>query len=192
MDKKIFGFVAIISLLSIVFLFFAVLIWAVNNDYLIGTLVDVSTDLASEGLISSTTLGNIDTTASAHAGYIVYFDNIFILAYLIFFGATIGIAYFSSKEDDFSFLAMLFYGSLFFLFVVFVMNSITDWFSTELLYALIPNLQGQFPKFDLIISNIGIISLIHFAVLLIANYIDLDLSNSKNNPPSLDKEEEVL
>jgi len=192
MDKKIFGYVAIISLLSMVFLFFGVLLWAINNDYVISTLVEVSADLVSNDIITNTTYSNIDSTASVHAGYISYFDNIWFLVYLIFVGSTISIAYFSSRESDFSFLGMLFYGSLFFLFMVFIINSITDWFSAELLYNLIPNLEGEFPKFDIIMNNIGLISLIHFAVLIFANYLDLDLGNSKGNASSTDKEDEVL
>ena len=192
MDKKVFGYVAIISLISMVFLFLTVLLWAVNNDYVIATLVDVSSDLASNNVITNTTYDNIDATASVHAGYISYFDNIWFMVYMVFIGSTVTIAYFSSKETDFSFLGMLFYGSLFFLFMVFIINSITDWFSAELLYNLIPNLEGQFPKFDIIMNNIGLISLLHFVVLILTNYLDLDFGNSKGNAPSTDKEDEVL
>jgi len=177
MNRDVLGYVAVFSLISIMGLFVAVVLFGVNNDYMISELNDFGIDAEASGLISSQVQVSIEASAQEYAQLINYFDWYWLLFYIVFIGSTVSVSYFSKDEDEFSFLGMLFYGTLLLLFLFSIMTVFTDWFS-DLLYKLLPNLAGLLPKFDSWMNNAGIFTMIHLIFCILANKVNLNLDSS--------------
>lgn len=176
MNNDIFGYVTIFGLFSTIGLVLAVLLFGVNNDLVIGEIYNASSQIKDSGLITEEVFESIEESANQYSQLIDYFDWYWLLFYVLFVGGSITASYYSKQEDEFSFLTMLFYGTMLFLFLFSIFTVLTDWFSTEVLYNLLPNLQGAFPMFDTWLNSAGIITLIHLLFCMVASKIDLKLS----------------
>jgi hypothetical protein len=192
MNRNVLGYVAIFSLLSMISLTVAVLFWGVNNDYMIYEVNEFTKSMGEAGLVSDAIVDSADASAEEYAGLINYFDWYWLLSYIIFIGSTVSISYFVKDEDEFSFLTMLFYGTMVLLFLFFIMNVLTDWFSSEVLYKIMPNLSGTLPKFDSWINNAGIFTLIHLIICMLANKVNLNLNVNRKKGVEFVDNDEVL
>jgi len=176
--RDVLGYVALFGLVSMISLIFVVGIWGVNNDYVIWELSEYSQTALENGMISQGIRDGIDSTAEAHMGFSVYLDNYWVLSYILFIGASIGISYFSKDEDEFSFLGMLFYGTMIILFIFSIGSYLTDWLGLNVLYSILPNLENVLPKYSYWRENAGLFTFIHLLFCIVANKIDLKIGDS--------------
>ena len=190
-NRDVLGYVAVFSLISIIGLIASVLLWGVNNDYMIYELNNFTQSMGELGLVSDEIVASADVSAEQYAKLIDYFDWYWLLFYITFIGSTVFVSYYAKDEDEFSFLGMLFYGTMVLLFLFSIMTVMTDWFSAEVLYKLLPNLAGALPKFDSWLSNAGVFTLIHLLVCIIANKINLNIESGikKKGVEFVDKDE---
>ena len=190
MNRDVFGVILIFGLLSTIALFMSIFLWAFNNDYLLYGLNEKAVDLEGAGIISDTDLGYIETAGNQHATLNFYFDEWWLLSYLVMFIGTVMVAYYSREEGLFSFLSTLFFGSMIFLFILGILSQITTWLTNDVFYKMLPALQGTMPMYDFYIAHIGIISFIHFLICIGANRLYFKIDEfAKKSDDMMDKSE---
>jgi hypothetical protein len=187
MNRDVYGYIAIFSLISIFGIFIAGLIYGVNNDYILWELNNVAEDIEETGLIDQETVDNIESVSESHQAIGDFFDWGWLLFHILFVGSTITICYFAKEETEFGFLGMLFYGVMVLLFILTIVDVLTNWFITDVVYSVMPYLNGVMPMFDYYQANIGLISFIHLLACFFANKIKLSGLGSKN-----DMENEII
>lgn len=175
MNRDVLGYIAMFGLLMMVSVIGVIMLWGVNHDYIFYNVNNVSRTLEGSGTISSDIANSIEDVANSHADFINYMDWFWLLAYLMFLGSSVSISYLEKDEDEFSFLGLLFYGIMALLFVFFVLSTLTEWFQTDVLYQLIPNIEGNMPKFEYWTANAGMFTFIHLLVCIFANKISLNI-----------------
>jgi len=189
--SDVLGYVAMFCVVGMVGLFLGVITWGINNDYLVSELYDVSSDMNNSGYISNSIMDSIEGVADSHSQLANYFDWFWLLFYLAFIGSTVGISYYAKQEDEFSFLALLFYGTMILLFFFSVSLVITNWLA-DVLFAVVPNLETAMPKFTYWLDWAGIYTFVHLLVCLFANKIDLGIDRSLSKKTDASQTEEIL
>ncbi len=177
MNRDVYGWVALFSIISMLGLFFAVILWGVNNDYLISELHNVSEQMNDAGTITDEIFTSIDYTASQNAQLADWFDWYWLLSYVIFIGSTVVLSYVTKQETEFGFLGVLFYGTMLLLFVFSVGHTLALWFS-NVLTAVIPNITLVLPKFSHWLEWAGLYTFVHLLVCIFANKLNLDIGNA--------------
>jgi hypothetical protein len=191
MNRNVLGLIPIVGLVMVVLMFFAVIFWASANDFGVYNIVMASEGLYNQSIIDAGTFAEIESVASEYYEIIEFFDYFFLAGILIFIGGTISLSYFSRSAEDGEFFSLLFIGSMFMLFMLSMVAVFTDWFQTNLLYLIIPNLEGTFLFFDFYYTNIGVISFIQFLVCLFVNKVDFKDFNKGNTEVVVDNNEVV-
>jgi len=190
--KTIFGYITVASFIMIIALSFGIILWAFNQDYIIYELGSQAETMKNNSLITNQSYNSIESAGNFHAGLSLYFDWWYIGTYIAFFLGSIIVAYFSREEGYGSFLTNLFFGIMVMLFIISILNTITDWWINDILYNLIPNLDNTLPMFDHQTSNIGIYSFIQMLLCLLANRLYFPIQNFINKKDSLKDSDEVL
>jgi len=189
MNREVYGQIAFAGFIFMMGMIFAITLWGFNHDYIIYNANNVSRTLEGLDLISSDIADNAETVANSHGDWVSIFDWGWVLAYVIFFGASIATSYASRDEDEFSFLTMTLYGIILLLFIVSIIDVLTNYFANNVLYNLIPNLEGNLPRFEFYLSNIGIFSFVHLLICIFANKINLNIKSRKGGVDVVDKDE---
>jgi len=192
MNRDVYGYIALFGLIGSIVLFAAILFWGVNNDYVVYEMNNLTQEIGQSGIISQEIVDSVDTTAEQHSIMGNYFDMYWLLFYLMFVGGTITASYFAKSEDEFSFLGMLFYGTMLFLFVFFLASVLTDWITTEILYKIMPAIEGSMPKFEFWTEWSGLFTLTHILVCMFANRLDLGKVFKKRDELAMGDPSEVL
>jgi hypothetical protein len=169
----------------------SIFFWAFGNDYVLYEVYNASEVLESNSIISNQTLNSISNVGDDYSGLSGYFDWGYVLLYVTFFLSTILVSYYSREEDYFSFLNSLFWGTMFILFVISIVTTISDWWVSDILYNLIPNIESHLVKFDWIHTNIGILSFIQMLICIFANRMYFRIKDTINKI-SPEFEEEVV
>jgi len=179
MNKNILGIILIFGLVSSVSVFLAMFLFAFNNDYVLYNFVESVEDLKDQGLISQADYNSIENVGNEHSSLNLYFDWWWIGSYLLMVVATLFIAYYSREQSVFSFLTMLFFGTMIFLFALSVVEQVTSWVIQDIFYRLLPTAQSSMPMFDFYISHVGIISFVHLLICLLINMLYLKIKEFK-------------
>jgi len=179
--RNVLGTMLAIGFAGMIGMILTVLLFGVNQDFVLFEINDVAENMASAGVISNATATSIETTGNQHAGLIGSFDWVWFGFYVMMFISSIGISYFLPSDGEIGFVGMLFFGTMVLLFVVSIITVVTDWMGTELLYKMMPNLEGNFPKFDFVMDNIGILSMVNILMCIFANKLDLKLIRSRGS-----------
>lgn len=192
--KVIFG-ITVFSFLSIIFLTIYVVEYGTINDYILFPLQNVSNQLMDSGIISAETNQLTYDTASGFRQTITAIDYLWLLVYLLFFASTISFSYMSAQQSHFGFLASLFWVFMASLFILSVIAQITGWWQVNILEKILPGVSAQLPIFTFYLSYIGIFVGVQIAVCLLANALDLDLSNffrRKKKEEEIQQDSELL
>jgi hypothetical protein len=188
MDKRIFGWIMIFSLISSILLFVGVFIWGVNNDLVLYEVNEQAQSLKDSGIITNFSAAAAEEAGNSHANLNFYFDYWWLCSYIVFVLSTLFTAYFSAEEDYFSFLGLLFFGTMFVLFIIWITYPLTEWWIDELLYQIIPNIEGTMPMFDHYNDNIGMYSFLHFLAIIFANRIYFRIKDYVKKENSINQE----
>ncbi len=193
MNRNVYGYIVIVSLLSIIALTGAILVWAFTNDVVLLELHNQTTQLEDKELITNTSRLQLEDMSEDYANLSFYFDYWWLGSYLIFFLSTILVSYHSKEEDYFGFLGTLFFGTMIFLFLISIITTFTDWWVADILYKTIPTLEGNMPMMNHYLENIGMYSFIQILICISANmfYLKIDEFISKNKPGNI-RQDEVL
>lgn len=174
--KNIAIAIMLFSFISIIFVFITALNIGVTNDYILYHITNTSEELYNQGMLSNYSNLQIQEMGNEYTGFNFQLDNIWFFAYLSFFISSIIVAYKSEKNNYFSFLGLLFYGTMFILFILTIFATLTEWFKTEVLLAILPTTILIMPKFYYYIDNIGVFSLVQLVICIVINMFDFDFS----------------
>jgi hypothetical protein len=169
MNKNIFGVILLFGLVSTIALFLGIVLWAFNNDYVLYELNVQAEGLKNSSLISQSDLNHLESAGNEHATFNFHFDEFWLASALVMFVSTIAIAYFSREEGLFSFLGMLFFGTMIFLFALGIVQQVTDYVLQDIFYKMLPSIEGTMPMYEFYMDNIGIISFAHLLVCILVN-----------------------
>jgi len=158
MNKNVFGMILIFSIISTITIFMAMTLWAFNNDYLLYNLNVQAEGLEDSGLISQSDLDNIEAQGNAHASLDLHFDEWWLLSFIAMVTSVLFISYNSREEDLFSFLNILFFGSMIFMLATSIIDLINTFLIQDLFYKLLPASEGLMPMHGFYIANLGLIN----------------------------------
>lgn len=193
----IWNFISIMltfSFVSIMYLTFAILNFAIWNDYVIYNMQNITEQLETQGTIKMGVANWTLSMADQYRETNFHYDDIWFFAYMVFVISTLIGAYKSRQQNYFSFLSFLFYGIMFVLFLLTIFSTLTNWWNDEILTKMLPNTVILLPKFYYYLNHIGIFSTVHLALCLIVNLFDFDfaLINAKKKKESDAIDEEVV
>lgn len=172
---NVFGAVSVFSFISIIMIFIAALITITSNNYAVKELHNISSEMNLSGQIPISVYNVIDSTAGQLPIALQYFDNFWLAAYISFIASTLLYAYFSKRESYFSIMALLIMGILILLFIGGIFIQLTNWFRDEIM-VVFPTVLTAMPKFTFYLNNVGIINAVHLILVILVNFIDLDLN----------------
>jgi hypothetical protein len=194
--EKIFGGIMIFSLLSIIFIFIAILNIGIVNDYVLYTLEGVAQNMTNQGTINNVSMTAIDNASNGYTNFDFKIDDLWFIAYLVFLISSFIAAYTSRKKDYFSFFGYMFYIIMFFLFMLSIFATVTNWFNVNILLAVIPSSELVLPKFYFYLSHIGVFSLFQMVVCLVINQLDFDftkiIGRKKLEEKTLEEDDEIV
>lgn len=165
--------IMIFFLISIVGIAGTYFYFAVGNDYLILNLYNASTTANNSALIDAGFEEVVTNYQNTSLGFI---DNVWLFSYM--FISIIGFsgAYFSRSMNYYSWLSMLTYGLMFFLFILGLFLIIINWLYRDILLNLFDNLAVNLPKFAFVLDNLGLIFLLQASIMLLLNVVDFDFA----------------
>ena len=186
----------VFSLVSIIFIFISLFFWASSNDYLFYPLQNLTESLEADGIVINGTSALTQSWGDDYTNFNLNLDMLWFIAYLTFIISSFVVSYRAERQNYFSFLGFLFYGTMAFLFLLTIFSIITNWFKDEILLSIIPSANIIVPKFYFYLDNIGIFSAIHLAICLFINMVDFDFAKifqkKKIEEQALMDDEEVI
>lgn len=194
--SNVFGFIMIFSFISIIYIFMAVLIYGITNDYILFNLQEVVDDLGNSSIISNNTVSFLQQTGDDYRNFNFHWDDIWFLSYIAFFMSSLIVSYRVRKQNYFTFLGMLFYGVMVILFAITIFTTLTNWFKDNIMIAVLPSVSILLPKFYYYLDHIGIFSSIQIGLCLLINIVDFDFAKifqkKKQEQQALEDDEEVI
>jgi len=180
----IFSFLALIFIVSSLFMYVAIYDYGVVNIY------DVSEDLQSQGFLSAIIMSLIDNVVSLIQHFPIWVDYLFLLVFTVFVVNVIVSSYFTKREGYFTIFGFL---SIFFIFLMFILvwfNNIIIWFKTNIYNFLPASVTTNLTFFNFYLDNLAIIHMIIIAICILLNFLDLDFSkfNSRKEKEFLNNE----
>lgn len=178
--KEVTTGVMIFGFISIIFIFLATLQIGIYNDYILFGVQDAA-DLMhnNHSILKNNTMEFLDQSGTRFSSFNYYLDDIWLFIYIAFWVSSLVTAYLSEKENYFTFLGMLFYGTMAILFVLWIFTTITDWFRVEILLKIMPYTVITMPKFYFYLDNIGLFSLGQVVICMVVNMFDFDFVKIK-------------
>ena len=173
---KVFGWILIFSFASIIYIFISVAIFGITNDYILYNMQLLADDLGNQSIISNNTVNFLQETGESYKNINFRWDDIWLLTYILFWSSSLIVSYRVRKQNYFTFLGMLFYGTMVLLFVLTIFTTLTNWFNDEIFTQIIPGAVILLPKFYFYLENIGIFSSIQIGFCLLINIVDFDLA----------------
>ena len=153
--------------------------YGVANDYLFYNLQELADDLVDGGVVKQNVSDLTYAGFLDFQGLINFLDELWFGIYLLFFIGSIVLSYAASKLSDVTFMVTLFYGVMIAMFILSFYQTFTQWYTTNVLYPLLPNAVGFLPFFDFYLNNIGVITFVHVLLVLFANKINLNFASKK-------------
>lgn len=173
---KIAAFSLVFSLISIIYIFISVFLYATANDYLFYNLQNLTEELEQDGIVKEGTAALTQTFGEDFKDFELHLDDLWLIAYILFIASSFMISYKADRHNYFSFLGLLFYGFMFILFLLTIVSTITIWFKDNVLLAILPTVHIIVPKFYYYLDHLGVFSAIHLGICLLINMIDFDLA----------------
>jgi hypothetical protein len=173
--KSITTGVMIFSFISIIFIFIAALQIGVYNDYILYSVQDAADVMYyNQSMLTNNSYNFISDSGTRFSSFNFYLDELWLFCYLAFFVSSLVSAYMSEKENYFTFLGMLFYGTMAILFLLGLFTTLTDWFKVEILLKILPYTVIAMPKFYFYLDHVGLFSLGQLVICMIINMVDFD------------------
>lgn len=193
--QDIFGMIMLFSFISIIFIFIAVLNIGITSDYLLYTLQETVEDLNNQSILSNYTTAQLQIVGDDYTNFNFQLDNLWFFVYVMFWISSLVVAYRADRQNYFGFLGMLFYGTMFMLFILTIFSTLTDWFKDSILIPILPATYLVIPKFYYYLDHIGIFSAAQIVICMIINMVDFDfakISTKKKQEEAALEGEEIV
>lgn len=189
---QISGLILLFSFVSIIYLTLSIMHFGIFNDYLFYEMQNITETLEEQGTIKAGISNITITYADQFRQFNFHFDDIWFAIYLAFIMSSFIMAYYARPHNYFGFLSLLFYGVMFFLFLLTIFQTLTNWWNTNILTQLIPGTVVLLPKFYYYINHIGIFSAIQLVLCMVINLIDFDFGKLADKKEQQDMGDEEI
>ncbi len=170
------GYVLIFSFISVVFLFFSILFFAVLNNYALGELYGLVGTFAISGYIPASFVNTADVIASSIPLILPAIDYMWFGSFVSMIISTLIYSYNRERENYFSILTTLVLGIIIFIYIGSYFIQMTDWFLAEIVVKVLPTLSSYTPIFSWYLDNLAVINIILVVLIMVVNFVDLDFS----------------
>ena len=160
------------TFIGLMFMFGAVLIQQIGEDYLIKTTADVGVDIINDTTTLTSPITTIREIETDWSTWNIPYDLFFLFIWVSFLVLTIKSSFEAAKEGIFSFFGYILIGSLVLLLITSYIATFADWFLTEIFYNIFDDLSFSLPIFTFYMGNIGLINFVWFISLILINIID--------------------
>lgn len=180
------GVILFFSIMAVISALVGYFIFVTGNNYVVVPLTNTTNHTNFDPMIN---------TGIQHAAEEYQNTNLSIIDYGILFamvimtGSGLMISYHSRQLDYFSFLSLLTYGLMVLLFILSLIEIVTDWFYS-LVINLFPSIVIDLPILNWFLANIGVYFLLLVGAMLLLNQLDFDLAviNRRKNKEFEDDE----
>lgn len=176
MNKKglsfIVGSLVAFTFIALIFMFSAVFVQQLGEDYLIKDTADIGVSILDNSTQLTTPQESIREIQNDWTNWNIPYDLMFLFVWLMFIVTTIKSSFEANKEGIFSFFGYIFIGSMLLLLITSYVATFSEWFLVEIFYNVFDDLSFSLPIFNFYMSNIGIINFVWWIVLIGVNFID--------------------
>ena len=175
-------FFMVFFLLGTITIFLGYFIFALGNDYVVVPLWEqANTSQSTFNHSVAIQQGFNDQVTFYQSINLRLIDNIFFVSWVMFVVGSLIFAYLSREIDNFNWLLTLFYGIMIMLFVLGLFIITIEWFYDDIILNLFGSPIINTPYYTWLKENLGLIFVIHSAILLLVNRLDFDnaLSNQR-------------
>lgn len=184
--------ILLFSLVSIVYISFALINFAAVNDYVFYEMQNITETLERDAIIRAGTANFTLSAADSYRTTNLHIDDFWLFLYMVFFISTLITAYKTRQKNYYSFLSIMFYGIMFILFLLSIFASLTDWFNEQVLLRALPNAIILLPKFYFFLEHIGIFTSIQVVACLVVNQLNFDFATIRERRKKEITDSEVL
>lgn len=177
---NVFGNIIVFSFFSVIIFFVAMLILGGINNYALQKVYEIFVQLIGDGVVHS----DFQVVADSLTGlveYVSYLDVLWLGSFIVLAIGSVVISYNIRRNNLFNTFQMSVFGMIILIYVGGIFIELTDWFTTEILYSVFPNLVNQTPFFSWYLDNVGVINLVLIVLCIIANFIELDFLKFENS-----------
>ena len=165
----IFGVIALITMFGLIF------VKEVGDQYLSEPLTDISLEILNNTNSPSDFSTTINNAEIAYNNIVIPYDLLFLIIWIMVLGGVFVTAYKVKKMPVYSWLGMLFIGSMMFLLITGFIAQFTDWFLDSFYNNLFSDIDLNTPIMDFYFENMSLINFVTFAIALLLNRIDVTL-----------------
>jgi len=165
----IFGVVALIFMFGLIFIKEA-------GDQFLGTpLTNTALSVLNNSPAPQNFSNSINTIQSTYDGIDLPYDLFFLIFWILESGGVFYLAYKVKKASIYSWIGMVFIGSMMFLLITGFVAQFTDWFIANFYDLLFSGINLSTPIMDFYFENMALINYLTFAIALFLNRIDVSI-----------------
>jgi hypothetical protein len=175
-DKRltnVFGGILIFCFVSILIIFFSVLILVSSNDYVITPLYNLSSNFTASGMIPASFTPTFSNLKNGYLDIIPSIDKFWFICFLGMIASSVVYSYKAKRVGYFNLLSMIVFTIILLSFVGGIFATLSTWFNDNVM-VVFSGLSTYLPFFYWYLSNVGIINSLLIAICILANFIDLD------------------
>jgi len=172
---KIMWIITIFGVIALFFMFGLIFVKEAGDQYLSEPLTNIALNVlntTSAPSNFSNTITNIQTT---YNGINLPYDLFFLIFWIIESGGVFYLAYKVKKYPIYSWIGLVFIGSMMFLLITGFVAQFTDWFIANFYDLLFSSLNLNTPIMDFYFNNMALINYLTFAIALFLNRIDVSI-----------------
>jgi hypothetical protein len=172
-NTNILYIITIFSVLAMIFMFMAVFVYEIGQDYIVGETANAGRDIINQfPSVNESQQAIINSTQSDYDNFAFPFDLFFFLSWLGAIALSVFSVFQANKNGIFSFFGLVFMATIILLLITTYISSFTGWFQTELFVPVFGSDAPDTPIFNWYITNLGIINLIWWIILVCISVID--------------------
>lgn len=180
MDLDNYEKIFLISINSLLGLFFSLFLYVAFNDYFFVPMYSIMQDLQTNGIIGSWVLTVFETFIENAASILMIIDYVWFGAFALVVFNIWRKSYFARRKGYWDVFGFLSFGVLIFMFISSIFETITNYLYDVFFNGILQNLMQNLVFFDFYIANYSLINLLIVIIAVILNIIDLDLSTFMN------------
>lgn len=168
--------------ITLFFAFSTAFIYETGSDYVIDPLHSEISQQATEQGTSQGIRDTIDQAKTDYDNLVIPYDLFFLGGWISFFISTLLTAIKSREETTWGFFGMITFGLISFLFVLGIMDTISDWFIENFITNLLDFSLTSTPIINFYVTNFTIISFSWAVILILVNKLNFEELGDRINP----------
>jgi len=165
------------SISSVLALGMALFFFVIAHDYILIGFYNILSGLISNGVLSSNWLSPFETFVNNSMMVVNLMDYIWAFIFISLVIQLFVTSYKSKRQNYPELFGFLFYGTMIFLFISSIFETITNYLYNIFFNSILENLSQELLFFKFYIANYTLINLIIVVICIILNFVDFDLSS---------------